>query len=478
MLSDISNQYKASLASPTAPSKRILSDQTTTKTHSSQKQLYTHQARFHAASSSSPSRAGASSPFFSNTRLDAFHASSSPAPSGKLLSSPTKRSNILNSLPPSSPSFELSSSTALELASKPSPDEIPAESEPLLLHLERGTVLYFGRKAKKAIPRTQSPGFNPVERTLPILLPKSAKNASRIHCSARIVKDKKAQAVGKVTMEVRVTGQNGMRIDGKLWKAGSLARLTVDAGRELELAFWGWDAKVVVAETEKGKRRKEETTSSRPRVASPASSSLNSMNDDESEAERPKPSKRQRQASPTLSTNSLSSPESDSSSSSLSIVAQRARSLASDASLDLPGLLASTIVFHPRSTVGVDELVRALLKESGQGMWQVLSDDREEVERLKETTRGEEDAVEAWIPVCQEVLRKERMFGMIDNTGLKDAAGRPLPPYFFYKPDLDSSPSRVEALEPFVKRVRGARTSKPVRYFWAKPSLKKNKVCK
>jgi len=220
-------------------------------------------------------------------------------------------------------------------------------------------------------------------------------------------------------MEVRVTGQNGMRIDGKLWKAGSLARLTVEAGRESEFAFWGWDAKVVVAETEKGKRRKEETTSSRPQVASPASSSLNSMNDDESETERPKPSKRQRQASPTLSTNSLSSPESDSSSSSLSIVAQRARSLASDASLDLPGLLASTIVFHPRSTVGVDELVRALLKESGQGMWQVLSDDRDEVERLKETTRGEEDAVEAWIPVCQEVLRKERMFGMIDNTGLK-----------------------------------------------------------
>jgi len=219
-------------------------------------------------------------------------------------------------------------------------------------------------------------------------------------------------------MEVRVTGQNGMRIDGKLWKAGSLARLTVEAGRELELAFWGWDAKVIVAESEKGKKRKEESTS-RPRAASPASSSINSLNNGDEEIERPKPSKRPRQASPTLSSNSLSSPESDSSSSSLSIIAQRARSLASDASLDLPGLLASTIVFHPRSTVGVDELVRALLKESGQGMWQVLSDDRNEVERLKETARGEEDAVEAWIPVCQEVLRKERMFGMIDNTGLK-----------------------------------------------------------
>jgi hypothetical protein len=58
---------------------------------------------------------------------------------------------------------------------------------------------------------------------------------------------------------------------------------------------------------------------------------------------------------------------------------------------------------------------------------------------------------------------------------LQDASGRPLPPYYFYIPDQDPSPDRVAALEPFVKRVRGARTKKQARYFWAKPSLKRNR---
>ncbi|GAA5924573.1 uncharacterized protein JCM15063_005678 [Sporobolomyces koalae] len=470
MLGDISNQLRPSIASPLAGVNR------TSPLDDAPKSF--------ASSSSSPSRlTGASSPFFSNSRLDAFHASSSPGPVNKLLSSPIKRPDLLATLPPSSPSFGLRSSPPPALAdasaqstySQDVPDLV--QDEPLQLRLEPNTVLYFGRKAKKAIPRTRSPGFDPAERSVPILLPKSAKNASRIHCSARIVKDRKARAVGKATIEVRVTGQNGMRIDGQLWKANSLARLTVESGRELEFAFWGWNANVeVIAPTSKEKNKDSKRQRvSRP-TTSPASSSFNSSfddDDDEHDAlhgdelnyDLPATSKRQRLSSPALSTASLSSH----SSTSISITALRARSLAKSPSLDLTGILASTIVFHPRSTVGVDELVRALLKESGEGLWQVLSEDRTEVERMKETARGEDEAVRAWIPVCQDILKRERMFGTIDNGGLKDAAGRPLPPYYYYIPDLDPSRARVEALEPFVKRVRGARTSKPIRYFWAKP---------
>ncbi|GAA5959057.1 hypothetical protein JCM3765_006325 [Sporobolomyces pararoseus] len=472
MLGDISNQHQASLGSPRAFSKQSLQE--------------TASKGLASSSSSSPSRLnGSSSPFFSNSRLDAFHASSSPGPtSSKLLSTPTKRQNLPASLPPSSPSFglgqedeelDLSSPRQQQQQQALSSEELPEEEfSTVALRLETNTVLYFGRKAKKAIPRVQrSPGFNPSERSIPILLPKSAKNASRIHCSARIVKHQQTtsksggKGKGKVTIEVRVTGQNGMRIDGKLWKAGSLARLTVENGRELEFSFWGWNANVtVVAPSSSSSSRKgideaqSSSSSKRPRMTREDDSESQEEEDD-----RAGPSKRSRQTSPTTSLSSLSS----FSPPALSPAAIRARSLASSPELDLPGLLASTIVFHPRSTVGVDELVRALLKESGQQLWQVLSEDREEVEKLKQTSRGEEDAVRVWIPVCQEVLKSERMFGVIDNTGLKDAAGRPLPPYYYYVPDLDQSRSRVEALEPFVKRVRGARTSKPIRYFWAKP---------
>ncbi|GAA5976729.1 hypothetical protein JCM5350_006734 [Sporobolomyces pararoseus] len=474
MLGDISNQRQASLSSPRALSKQTL-ERTASKDLAS-------------SSSSSPSRLnGSSSPFFSNSRLDAFHASSSPGPtSSKLLSTPTKRSNLLASLPPSSPSFGLGQEDEeLDLSSprqqqQQSSNGLPAEEESssVALRLETNTVLYFGRKAKKAIPRVQrSPGFNPSERSIPILLPKSAKNASRIHCSARIVKYKQTvsksggKGKGKVTIEVRVTGQNGMRIDGKLWKAGSLARLTVENGRELEFSFWGWDANVTVvapstsSSSSSSKRKAINEAEQSSALKRPRTTMEDDSESQEEEDGRAGSSKRSRQTSPTTSLSSLSS----SSPPALSPAAIRARSLASSPELDLPGLLASTIVFHPRSTVGVDELVRALLKESGQQLWQVLSEDREEVEKLKQTNRGEEDAVKVWIPVCQEVLKSERMFGVIDNTGLKDAAGRPLPPYYYYIPDLDQSRSRVEALEPFVKRVRGARTSKPIRYFWAKP---------
>ncbi|GAA5921530.1 hypothetical protein JCM1841_000554 [Sporobolomyces salmonicolor] len=431
-----------------------------------------------SSSSSSPARR-ASSPFFANTRLDAYHASSSPS-SSRLNLTPKKR---FASLPPSSPSFGLSSSTALELASD-APDG--AQSEPLTLRLERGTVLYFGRKAKKAIPRAPSPGFNRVERALPILLPKSAKNASRIHCSARIVPDGDDHVEGKVAVEIRVTGQNGMKVDGKLWRAGSVARLEVEPATKMMLSFWGWDAEVIVAESEAPlEEADDEDAFGSFRASSPASSALNSLFDDEDshdddEAEehsRRAPRPRAAPSSPAGTLSSLSSSPILASvplPSSSPSAASRAFSLASSLSLDLPGLLASSIVFHPRSTVGVDELVRALLKETGS-MWDVLSTDAAEVERLKETRDGEQQAVEAWKDVVEDVLKDEKMFGMIDNTGLKDAAGQPLAPYYYYIPDLDPSPSRVEALEPFVKRVRGARTAKPVRYFWAKPSLRKNR---
>jgi hypothetical protein len=65
------------------------------------------------------------------------------------------------------------------------------------------------------------------------------------------------------------------------------------------------------------------------------------------------------------------------------------------------------------------------------------------------------------------------------STSTSPTPSKPLSPFLMTHANFSTlnspSASRVEALEPFVKRVRGARTSKPVRYFWAKPSLRKNR---
>ncbi|GAA6063158.1 hypothetical protein JCM10212_006316 [Sporobolomyces blumeae] len=491
MLGDISNYSPAVLATLASPGRAAAKQLSNARVDSLPSGRFPRSGVLHetrcssdavelsASSSSSPSRAHnrSSSPFFTTTHLEAFDASSSPAPPclGSKLppSSPILRLQSLSSLPPSSPAF-VETTPAHDEFRPASPfareDTATIQDEPLALSLDCGTVLYFGRKAKKAIarpPRSSSPGFSPSDRAIPVLLPRSAKNASRIHCSARIVDRRRGN---KVTLEVRVTGQNGMKIDGKRWKVGEVARFKVERGRQVELSFWGWDAIVTVAANDKNEAEPS------VRASSPVNSDDDRGDDEFGGARTTNPAAtKRRRVAPSPAPSCPSEADSLLQAPLPSLASIRARALADSPSFDLAGLLASTIVFHPRSTVGVDELVRALLKESGQGMWSVLSDERDEVERLKDSREGEERAVEAWSDVCQAVLASERMFGMIDNTGLKDASGHPLPPYYYYIPDLDPSPSRVEALEPFVKRVRGARTAKPVRYFWAKPSLKKNK---
>ncbi|GAA6003380.1 hypothetical protein JCM10207_000306 [Rhodosporidiobolus poonsookiae] len=432
-------------------------------------------------STSSSSSPAPSSPFFASTRLDAFNAPSSPSHSSlKVPTSPVRRLPALNSLPPSSPSFGLASSTTQDVLASEAASVIdeptPAQSHkhdfaadaPRILHLERGSVLYFGRKAKKAIPRPSSTEATVGSETyLPVLLPKSAKNASRLHCSARLLP---AEDEDKVMVELRVTGMNGMKIDGKLYRQGSIAHLTVEPGRRVKLQFWGADVLLIVAESEisldsdsdDGDVTVEEEEGEEVRAASPAPV----------RADRPKSAHASRAPSPALPSSqqqlSTSLPAVP------SAAAARAAALVSSLALDLPGLIASAIVFHPRATVAVDEIARALLRETG-ALWRVLSEKEEEVERRRETQDGEDEAVEAWREIVEDTLEDEEMFGRIDNSGLKDAAGHPIPSAYFYIPDADPSRERVAALEPFVKRVRGARAKGGVQYFWAKPSLRKNR---
>ncbi|GAA5990541.1 hypothetical protein JCM10908_003122 [Rhodotorula pacifica] len=515
MLADISNRLSAetpTTAERTNNSKHALVAPTTAReqarTHG-QWAMNHNLADTTASSSSSPGHtAQSSSPYFARTRLDTFDLPTSPGASSvvdKLATSPLRRT--LASLPPSSPTFACPAPTALDelvnasaLASRASspcaavrdansatPKRDPGLDTPRTLHLERGTVLYFGRKARKAIPRRTHAHGSPTEEEthVPVILPKSAKNASRIHCSIRIID---ATADGHLVTEVRVTGQNGMKVDGKVRRNGSVIRTEKRAGETLRVSFWGWSAKVVIADSEVGLVSDEESEQAYATAREKHEHDDHAEGSSESE-QRPTKSRR-RASSPAHSFHSddhglspepehsalppLSSPRASSLAPGPSPAALRAAALASSLGLDLPGLIASAIVFHSRSTVAASEVIHGLLGET-RSMWTILTSNEEELERIRDSPAGEARAIEAWQDLVEDVLAREDMFGMIDNSGLKDASGRPLPPYYFYIPDQDPSLDRVAALEPFVKRVRGARTKKQARYFWAKPSLKRNR---
>jgi hypothetical protein len=235
-----------------------------------------------------------------------------------------------------------------------------------------------------------------------------------------------AEDEDKVTVEIRVTGMNGMKVDGKLYRQGSVALSTVEPGRRMKLSFWGWDAQLVVAESEVSLESEDDGLSdgedeSRWRASSPPSSG-----DDE-----PAPSRRAGSSpssatslsaanlpsAPRASSPALSDISSVSSTPSRREAFDRASALVSSLNLDLPGLIASAIVFHPRATVAVDEITRALLRETGS-LWRILGEgeDEEEIERTQER---EDEAVKAWREVVEDVLTEEEMFGAIDNSGLK-----------------------------------------------------------
>ncbi|SCV72386.1 BQ2448_3923 [Microbotryum intermedium] len=359
-----------------------------------------------------------------------------------------------------------------------------SENDDIRLILERGVVMQLGRKAKR--PTQPRP-----ETTLPVQLAKSAKHASRMHCTLRILPRAHQTPPHKVIVQVHVLGMNGMKIDGRLYRKGGVALLTVPIGHELKLSLWSWQGVVHIAESELPKQcRATELFSAAP-FSPVALSGYDSLTDGASSSrgqrdgsfELATPNEKSHDvASPAHSDHSLLSvlPSSPSAQEDdggemedvdqVSAGSASAAALVDSLGLDLPGLIASAIVFSPRSTVDVETVVRSLLREVG-GMWDVLEDGK----GSEDLSQDREDrAVEAWWEVVERVLYHEPFFGCIDNAGLKDASGHPLQPLFFYMPDSDPSRSRVAALEPFVKRVRGAR-QRPAQYFWRKPSLRKNR---
>ncbi|KAM0751201.1 hypothetical protein T439DRAFT_325350 [Meredithblackwellia eburnea MCA 4105] len=502
MLLDLSNASEGSLSSPAhSPNKRSWDG-----TSDGGDIPFQAKRRLAQSNSSSSSIIGTSSPFGGDSRFRAYDAPSSPFAPSKLSTSPSRPQIIAEDSARDRSGEGVPSPSKINRGKL----EVAAAQDRLTIRLEQGVRLQFGRKAKKTLLEPSS------DTTVPILLPQSAKNASRLHCSVQLLPSSTENEGEKTRIQVRVFGQNGMRVDGKLWEAGEVVEFEVEPGQTVKLYFWGWTALVKVpgemAAKEKsgtsGVVEEKEVTSRKlsPLLSTPArlrtviadSSPFNSLFDgSEGRASSPVASSKDpfddrstlgdlesvsRPPSPVFSVLSdlSSSPapeekfrlesEDDEDNSNTHLTA-RAQELAKTLALDLPGLIASAIVFHPRSTVGVQEVVEGLLREVG-GMWDVLEGGKGD----SPDKEHEQMAVDAWWDTVEDVLKSEPFFACIANAGLRDAAGNPVPPAYYYLPDSDPSKSRVEALEPFVKRVRGARVEGGgKRYFWRRPCLKKNR---
>ncbi|KAK4048048.1 hypothetical protein OIO90_005949 [Microbotryomycetes sp. JL221] len=441
------------------------------------------------ASSSSPSAGRSSSPFGSligSHRFAPYEAPTSPSldldkpltPS--LLTSPTLNAARLPQLPSSPVPLTTAARLSLDATglSSDSLESTTSYIEPTIvsinpqqtLSIERGTVMQFGRKVKRRAVAVQA--FDKVDQIHSIVMPKHAVHASRLHCIVRLqhlwqdsdTQNQSNQADIKYTLNVAVLGQNGIKINGKRWRRGATASLPVKAGQHIVLDFYSWAQTIIVTPSELTTRHTSEQPSELHDMA-PADDHDHQLEELDAIDEELSPalSALSDLASSPVRTNQQLTPQPNRQTSG------RALELQNELALDLPGLIASAIVFSPRSTVGVEEVCRALLREVG-AMWNVLQGDNDD-----KSDEREDQAIEQWWQVVEQVMLNEPFFGRIDNAGLKDASGHPLLPVYFYVPDRDPSASRVEALEPFVKRVRGARTTKPVQYFWAKPSLRKNR---
>jgi hypothetical protein len=103
------------------------------------------------------------------------------------------------------------------------------------------------------------------------------------------------------------------------------------------------------------------------------------------------------------------------------------------AGVDMPALLASTVVFSGSSKLSLPDLVKSLL-ESQPSM----------------RTHGDEAAWAVW---ADAELAANPMFGKITRNG-RDSSGKPLQPHYFYNPANDPDAARARELGGLVRPLR------------------------
>lgn len=357
------------------------------------------------------------------------------------------------------------SSSPRRMSSPPAHHHHPTTSPSLSVMLTEDAHLLFGRHRERA----HRPATLPLPATLKqyvecpgriarhVILDRSARHASRQHALVELAGEK---------VRIIVLGQNGMRVrtsSGVTRLArGSVAEY--EAGADLTLDFYG--AAVALKTNERLFTPEPEEARSRdsPLSLPPSSPPVMGMDLDEEDEElsepedeplsRPSPVSRPLSPPPALvevkqemlekPASRASTPKPTKAATPKPATPKPSKSRAATpvvevpplpAGLDLPALLASTVVFSGSSKLSLPDLVRSLL-ESQPSM----------------RDHGDEATWALWAGA---ELESNSMFGKVSRNG-KDSSGHPLLPHYFYNPANDPDAARAKELGGLVRPLRAA----------------------
>ncbi|KAI9636543.1 uncharacterized protein MKK02DRAFT_45247 [Dioszegia hungarica] len=299
-------------------------------------------------------------------------------------SSPSKleiKSNTDFKIPPL-PRYRLMTPSTSTVAASSSPiRSSPIRREPIReVYLQSDKITVLGRH--KSHPTSSLPPsihdllIDPSRRVESVHLPRSASHASRIHCAVEVTEN---------GIRIAVVGQNGVRVK----QAGRKVRMKKGEcrvfDREVEVDFYGCKVRLVSIAPSRS------TLSPAPSVPVAAVESI--PHSPAADPEVPPPP------------------------------------------VDLPALLASTVVFSGSSKLSLPDLVKHMLEAQPS---------------LKE--HGTEAQWSVW---ASAELEGNQMFGKVQRSG-KDSSGHPLLPHYFYVPDADPDTSRAKQLGGLVRPLRAA----------------------
>ncbi|ORY29125.1 hypothetical protein BCR39DRAFT_532712 [Naematelia encephala] len=328
-----------------------------------------------------------------------------------------------------------------------------------------GETLVFGRHRhasekfldlRGAVPRNLHHLVDVDREGRVIQLPRGAKHASRVHAVVE------HSTHGNV--RVLVVGQNGlkMRTAGSRRAArmvqGQLIRLE-SGSRWVSLDFYGAEIKVIMPSIpqphEERHAEQEEEEIQRRMSLPPSSPPMEMMPSSPMDTTPSSPIHSPREREQESYESQLSSPLSERlfSDPPVSIEIEMKKEAKQEfiesapapapllitpprpAEIDLPALLASTVVFSGSSKLSLPDLVKLVL-ESQPSL----------------RTYADETQWSTWIDM---ELQANAMFGKVTRQG-KDSSGRPLLSHYFYNPALDPDAARSKELGGLVRPLRAA----------------------
>lgn len=365
--------------------------------------------------------------------------------------------------------------TTSTVAASSSPRRLPssprhASKPPQIVFLEAGSTLLFGRHHVRGNKPPVGPAPANIAAKLvnsdaparTVILDREARHASRVHAAIELVDN---------SIRIVVEGQNGMRIrkaEGTKFRRLQAGTIESFPNTALELDFYG--SKVLLRTDDDDDETEDERLftpppeevvgsplslppSSPPLMPTEMDLGVEGVEGVEGVSPPSRSSSPLSELEIEVTGGSVVRPDAlrikaellESTVASSSRAASPRRSRASTPieippvpeNLDLPALLASTVVFSGSSKLSLPDLVRSLLESQPS---------------LREYS------TQVWSVWASRELESNSMFGKITRNG-RDASGRPLQSHYFYNPVNDPDAGRAAELGGLVRPLRAAQRS-------------------